>query len=228
MKRVFLAGMLFIGVAAPATIWAGAPAEPAATSWLQRGETRLALGLGLAALLSQELEDEAGFRRSLDRFPVEGAIDLGDLYGRGETAGLAAVGLLTAGGALGDPRLGQAGEDLSQSLLLTWGTVWTLKVAVNARRPNGGRYSFPSGHTATAFAMAPVARAHGGRVPGYLAFGMAGLTALARMEDDKHYLADVLVGAAIGIWLGEHAVSGRALPLHVTASTLGLGVSLGF
>ncbi len=58
--------------------------------------------------------------------------------------------------------------------------------------------SFPSGHAATAFALAtalslmlPQTRA--------IAFGLAALIAAARLVLDKHYFTDVAAGAAIGV-----------------------------
>ncbi len=44
--------------------------------------------------------------------------------------------------------------DLMQSLSVALAATWSLKVIVDAKRPNGGGRSFPSAHTTVAFASA--------------------------------------------------------------------------
>lgn len=59
-------------------------------------------------------------------------------------------------------------------------------------------FSFPSGHAATAFAAAIVAGSLWPWLrPGFL--GVAALIAISRVMTGKHYLADILAGALIGI-----------------------------
>jgi undecaprenyl-diphosphatase len=59
-------------------------------------------------------------------------------------------------------------------------------------------YSFPSGHSAAAFAVAlPVALAHPWIAPA--ALGLAGLIAASRVALRVHHLSDVLVGAGLGL-----------------------------
>lgn len=63
-----------------------------------------------------------------------------------------------------------------------------------------GFTSFPSGHTNTAFAVATAfALEYKDKkwVP-WVAYPLASLTAISRMYDDRHWLSDVLVGAAMG------------------------------
>jgi membrane-associated phospholipid phosphatase len=70
---------------------------------------------------------------------------------------------------------------------------------------NDDYQSFPSGHTAAAFAMATVlteeARYHRSkdRVPvAIVTYTAATLSGLSRMYDDKHWASDVIAGAAVG------------------------------
>jgi len=72
-------------------------------------------------------------------------------------------------------------------------------------------YSFPSGHTASAFACAWVL---GVRFPRYRIplLGLAGLIGLSRVHLGAHYPSDVLAGAVVGVGLG-YAVA-RAFRLH--------------
>jgi membrane-associated phospholipid phosphatase len=79
--------------------------------------------------------------------------------------------------------------------------VEVLKRAVNRQRPDGehkrSNASFPSSHAANAFALAWVLSARWRRAaPGFLA--LAVLVGFSRMYLNRHFLSDVMVGAAIG------------------------------
>ena len=73
--------------------------------------------------------------------------------------------------------------------------------------------SFPSGHTATAFALAAVLSAEVAErwprrriaVP-LVAYSSAALTGFARVYRDKHWSTDVVIGALIGHWVGSRVV----------------------
>ncbi len=98
----------------------------------------------------------------------------------------------------GSPR-----HDLLLALARAGATTGLLKYAVDETRPNGGRYSFPSGHAAAAFTGAEFIRKEYGwswAAPAYVA---AGFVAWSRVEADKHYTHDVVAGAALGI-LANH------------------------
>ena len=87
-------------------------------------------------------------------------------------------------------------------------TVKGLKWSVNRTRPNGEEESFPSGHTAKAFMGATLlAHEYGSRsiwipIAGYTA---ATATGVMRVLNNRHYLSDVVVGAAVGILTAELA-----------------------
>jgi len=74
-----------------------------------------------------------------------------------------------------------------------------LKYSINSRRPNGGDHSFPSGHTAAAFAGASFIQQRYGSEYGIPAYIAATLVGVSRITSDNHYLQDVVAGAAIGI-----------------------------
>jgi hypothetical protein len=78
-----------------------------------------------------------------------------------------------------------------------------LKRVAKYPRPNGeDNYSFPSGHTTTAFANAEILhQEYGQRSVFYSIGGYGTATAVGtlRMLNNKHWLADVLMGAGIGI-----------------------------
>jgi membrane-associated phospholipid phosphatase len=93
---------------------------------------------------------------------------------------------------------------MMKGLILDVIAVTALKSAVGRTRPDGSdTRSFPSGHTSGAFTISTIlSRRHGWKV-GIPAFGLATFTAIARMEDNRHYFSDVVAGAAIGIAVGQ-------------------------
>ena len=166
-------------------------------------------------------------RLSLDSASIEGLADLGNLYGSGWFVGGASAGAVVAG-ELGDKEgLARLGVDLGRSFVYSAAATSVIKLAVNRTRPSGGPYSFPSGHTTTAFSTVPVVWYHAGWVAGLGAGTLACITAMGRMEDNRHYASDVIFGAAVGLvfgravisqrersgWLDRLAVSGRSVAL---------------
>ncbi len=90
--------------------------------------------------------------------------------------------------------------------LVTLGATAWMKSTVGRERPNGeDTRSFPSGHSSLAFSFATATHHNLDHVPGSavpwargLNWGLAAGTAWARVEAGKHYLSDVLAGAALG------------------------------
>lgn len=78
-----------------------------------------------------------------------------------------------------------------------------IKYVTDKDRPDGsGSNSLPSGHTADSFAAATFVQQRYGwewAIPAYIGAAFVGYT---RVESDKHYVEDVLAGAAIGILSG--------------------------
>jgi membrane-associated phospholipid phosphatase len=93
-------------------------------------------------------------------------------------------------------------------------------------RPFSGASSFPSGHTAVAFALATaVADQTRDGWSDYVLDGAATLTALSRINDNRHWTSDVLVGGLVGHFSARW-VTRRMGPLRVTPA--GLSVYLRF
>jgi membrane-associated phospholipid phosphatase len=162
-------------------------------------------GLATAWTLRADNAELAASR--LDGSPLEGWFDFGNVYGHGLTLGGGMLGLYLAGTMFDNPRLAAASMDLTRSLLSGGALVWGLKAGVNRPRPNGGKHSFPSGHAAAAFSVAPVLMHHFGWQVGVPAYILATGTAAGRMEERRHYLSDVIFGATIGIAAGYWAIS---------------------
>ncbi len=73
------------------------------------------------------------------------------------------------------------------------------KALVDEERPdNSDNDSFPSGHTAKAFAAATTLHRRHGWKTGFPAYAVATLTGVARERARKHHWYDVVAGAAIG------------------------------
>ncbi len=87
--------------------------------------------------------------------------------------------------------------------LIMLGTVSLLKNLTHQVRPDGSaKNSFPSGHTAQAFAAAAfLSEEYKYRfkwMP-YVSYGMATGVGMLRVANNRHYISDVLLGAGIGI-----------------------------
>ena len=85
-----------------------------------------------------------------------------------------------------------------QSFFTNLGITYALKVGVNRTRPNGGNYSFPSGHTSASFQGASFIHARYGlkyAIPAYIGAAFVGYS---RVYANKHFTSDVLAGATIG------------------------------
>ncbi len=135
----------------------------------------LTLGLsGVAAAWSWDETDETiGVTRDqLARSSLDPLFDLGNAYGSGWVVGGSSVALLTVGHATDNAELNAFGGDLLRSFLYSGAATWVLKYSINRTRPSGGPYSFPSGHTASAFSTVPVVWHHLGWPYGVGASGL--------------------------------------------------------
>lgn len=92
------------------------------------------------------------------------------------------------------------------SELITGGVCHTLKRVMYHRRPDGTRYSFPSGHTSQSFVAATVLYKEfkdTNKVLAYSGFLFSTATGVLRVVNNKHWVSDVLTGAGIGIVVTE-------------------------
>lgn len=71
--------------------------------------------------------------------------------------------------------------------------------------PNLDDVSFPSGHTSSAFAIATVLASEYKNNPWVppIAYGLATLTGLSRLNDNKHWASDVFLGGALGYFISK-------------------------
>jgi membrane-associated phospholipid phosphatase len=110
---------------------------------------------------------------------------------------------LAASGVKGRHKLGDQVILALLSNIIAQGVTQSLKRIVAYPRPNGeDNHSFPSGHTTTAFTNATLLHEeYGHRSVLYSIGGYSTATAVGtmRMLNNKHWLADVLMGAGVGI-----------------------------
>ena len=103
-----------------------------------------------------------------------------------------------------------------------------LKTAIGRERPDGTNdRSMPSGHTNTAAYQASLAETNldsiampddTRRALDITLRTMAGLTGWARVEGNKHYVSDVLVGYGLGYFFGHYADALFNRNVHVSVS----------
>jgi len=132
------------------------------------------------------------------------------------------AGLATyfVGRATGSHELASIGGEVFRAQLISQSIVQAAKFTARRQRPDGSNsVSFPSGHTASAFATATVLQQHLGWKVGIPAYALASAVSASRMASNKHYLSDVLVGAGIGI------AAGRAVTFNVGREKFDVGAA---
>ena len=109
--------------------------------------------------------------------------------------------------------------------------VTAIKRTVNKSRPDGYRYSFPSGHTSSSFTGAAfLQRRYGWKIgaPAYLLAGYVGWT---RVYANRHDAWDVLAGAAVGIgsvYLFTKPYEGKKVKITASPYSNGLLIALNY
>jgi membrane-associated phospholipid phosphatase len=140
---------------------------------------------------------------SADRF-FEAGEQLGEAY-----VPVGASILCLAIGRLGsDRRMTSFGSCLLRAQAINGIVTVAVKAAVGRPRPNGGAYSYPSGHTTSAFTTAAVVYEHFGMKCGIPAFAGATYIGLSRLQENMHYMSDVVAGAVLGSYIG-FKIAGR-------------------
>ncbi len=129
------------------------------------------------------------------------------------------AGMAGTGYAFDNPKLKAAGADALEASLISVGVfAMPMKFFTGRARPdrNLGPASYdpftlgsslPSFTAANAFAVASVVAEHFPHpAVSVFAYGLAGAAGLARVYDDKHWVSDVFLGAAIGTLVGKTVV----------------------
>lgn len=105
-----------------------------------------------------------------------------------------------------------------RGLIYTTGITHALKVTTQLRRPDDSDpFSFPSGHTSASFSTATSLTYAYGWKAAIPAYGLAALSGLSRIADDKHWASDVVAGAFLGIIWGRASFYNNAAPTNETS-----------
>jgi len=121
------------------------------------------------------------------------------------------LGTYAVGRLRDQPRVAHLGMDLLQAQIMSELLVEPIKFATHRLRPDGSDHqSFPSGHASATFATATVIERHLGWRKSILGYAIASYVAMSRIHDDKHYLSDVVFGAAVGSIAGRTVVHHKA------------------
>ena len=131
-------------------------------------------------------------------------------------AGFATYG---TGKAFGNKKLAYAGRDIVRAQVVSQVMVQSLKYTVRRDRPDhSNNKSFPSGHSASAFATATVLQRYYGWKVGAPAYALGSYVALARMAWNRHHATDVVMGAGFGI------ASARTVTMSMAKTKFSVGV----
>ena len=147
----------------------------------------------------------------------DGLVSVGDYYGRLSTGYYLGSALYVAGIVSEDDWVRYTGRAVLEAHTFSLLITGVLKAVAGRSRPyrfegNGrfgwfetenSKWSFPSGHATASFA---ISSALSRRIDSPWAtaglYALSGVTVLNRVYDDKHWLSDTIIGAAIGTAVG--------------------------
>jgi len=148
-------------------------------------------------------------------------LDIPTRYGVVQYANLFAIATYATGLVVKNDDIRVTGRLMFESLAFSGVTVIAMRYVAGRSRPYGNNepwdfrwfetknevQSFPSGHTTVAFAFSTVLAERIDSFWSRLGFyGMASLTAYARVYNHQHWVSDVVAGAGLGLLSGFHVV----------------------
>src|SRR3954466_11749579 len=168
------------------------------------------IGGGLA-LAAHPLDSGVNGRLQSHDDAVDDAFAAGQYIGKTPEQIALSLGTYVFGRAFDQPKVSHFGMDLIQAQLITELLVEPIKFATGRERPDGSNHqSFPSGHAAVTFPTATVLERPLGWRKGRLGYTIASYVAASRLHDNRHYLSDVIFGAAVG------SIAGRTVVHHAS------------
>lgn len=167
-------------------------------------------GLGGGLALAVHPADKTFNQRLISHYDgVNTAFKPGKIVGQTPVMMGSAVATYAFGRAFDAPKAAHFGMDLLRAQIICEALTEGLKFATRRERPNHENHqSFPSGHASITFATATVIERHLGWKQSALAYTVASYVAASRLHDNRHYLSDVVFGAAVG------AIAGRTVTEH--------------
>jgi membrane-associated phospholipid phosphatase len=197
----------------------GAPARWDGQDWT-RANWALAGIVGTGILLDRPVRDLAARNRTPGRDRLSDHLGYLGTYGAAAFVG----GLYLAGAATANREAQLAAMDALTASLIASGVITpATKVILGRARPEASRDpgsfrpfhqgdpGFPSNHTVEAFAVASVVSARSDSPwVGGVAYGLAGMVGLSRLQLNQHYASDVVAGAILGTVVGRAVVFAHA------------------
>lgn len=188
--------------------------EELASPWTE-ARPWLLTGAALTAAVAMMKKPVVGALQAhfVNQQPLGQASKYGNWGGLAITNGAYILGMWGHWVSTNDRKSFRRGASMLKLTAYAEATTFAIKYATASRRPDGrDALSFPSGHTTAAFSFASYVTAEHGWGWGAPALALAVLTGASRMNDNRHYIHDVLGGATIGtVWgLGVHAVQAKS------------------
>jgi membrane-associated phospholipid phosphatase len=176
----------------------------------KRKSTWAILGIGAAAALAVHPFDDEINEEAMEADGLRKFLTPGKYLGYAWVQGGAAVGLYLVGRYAMEPdvpgthtnKMSHLGFDLLRANLVTTALTYGIKYAAQRDRPTGECCAFPSGHASVTFATAAVLERHLGYRASWPMFILAGYVSASRITDNRHFMSDVLFGAALGMATG--------------------------
>ncbi len=139
---------------------------------------------------------------------ADNAFEAGEIIGDGIFPVSVSAVSWTFGKLVKSRKLQDFGTDLIRAQAANGILTAAMKGTINRTRPDGSPYSYPSGHTSSTFATAGVVYHHFGKKWGTPAFAIATYVGFSRLQENKHYLSDVIAGGILGSYVSLK-LSGR-------------------
>lgn len=213
--------------------------------WLKAGATVLVTGTFMNFDKDIRKEFSKNHNDTKDKLA-----DVGNGYGNLITPVVLGGGIYSYGLFFKDEYVRETGRMIFEAVLYSGIITDVSKVVIGRSRPysergpnfynmftfNEGSLSFPSGHSTVAFAISSVLanRIHNT----YASIGLysvSTLTALSRIYSDKHWASDVVIGSAIGYFVGDYISSGsrkckkdNKVTYRIFPSGNGIGMQVSF
>jgi len=175
-------------------------------SFPMRPSTWVILGIGTGASFGTHYADDYVQEHIVGNKNAERFFSLGKVVGSSYVMAASSVGLWAVGRYVIGPsadgsktnKWSEMGFDMMRAQILAQSITQGTKKIARRDRPTGECCSFPSGHAASAFAAAAVLERHLGYRGSLPFFAGALYVGASRLVDNRHFLSDVMFGAAVG------------------------------
>jgi len=121
-------------------------------------------------------------------------------------------GLMTGSRLVDNERFRLMSYDLLLGFAVNNAVTFALKAAAQRERPDGGNFSFPSGHASNLFTAARIIGQHYGLKVGIPLYLFATFVSIARLDENSHWMSDTVAGAGLGLMVGNSILRRSAEP----------------